>query len=107
MLGLAEADVDMIWNFGTVIDDDAIRSLVLSTKLIGEIMIIINHTDCGMLRFTDSEMEGGSARRRDGRQLCRPGSTTSPTPRRTPGNRFRRPDTSMDLPGRSSQGVRL
>jgi carbonic anhydrase len=58
MLGLAEADVDMIRNFGTVIDDDAVRSLVLSTRLLGtrEIMII-NHTDCGMLRFTDSEME--------------------------------------------------
>ena len=58
MLGLAHADVDMIRNFGTVIDDDAVRSLVLSTRLLGsrEIMII-NHTDCGMLRFTDSEME--------------------------------------------------
>ncbi len=58
MLGLAEANVDMIRNFGTVIDDDAVRSLVLSTRLLGtqEIMII-NHTDCGMLRFTDGEME--------------------------------------------------
>jgi carbonic anhydrase len=56
MLGLAAADVDMIRNFGTVIDDDAVRSLVLSTRLLGtrEIMII-NHTDCGMLRFTDSD----------------------------------------------------
>jgi carbonic anhydrase len=58
MLGLAAADVDMIRNFGTVIDDDAVRSLVLSTRLLGtrEIMII-NHTDCGMLRFTDRELE--------------------------------------------------
>ena len=58
MLGLAAADVDMIRNFGTVIDDDAVRSLVLSTRLLGtrEIMII-NHTDCGMLRFTDSDFE--------------------------------------------------
>jgi carbonic anhydrase len=58
MLGLAHADVDMIRNFGTVIDDDAVRSLVLSTRLLGtkEIMII-NHTDCGMLRFADSEFE--------------------------------------------------
>jgi carbonic anhydrase len=58
MLGLPHADVDMIRNFGTVIDDDAVRSLVLSTRLLGtqEIMII-NHTDCGMLRFTDSELE--------------------------------------------------
>jgi carbonic anhydrase len=48
-----------IRNFGTVIDDDdAVRSLVLSTRLLGtrEIMII-NHTDCGMLRFTDGELE--------------------------------------------------
>ena len=58
MLGLADGDVDMIRNFGTVIDDDAVRSLVLSTRLLGtrEIMII-NHTDCGMLRFTDGELE--------------------------------------------------
>jgi carbonic anhydrase len=58
MLGLAHADVDMIRNFGTVIDDDAVRSLVLSTRLLGtrEIMII-NHTDCGMLRFTDRDLE--------------------------------------------------
>jgi carbonic anhydrase len=58
MLGLAHADVDMIRNFGTVIDEDAIRSLVLSTRLLNtqEIMII-NHTDCGMLRFTDTELE--------------------------------------------------
>jgi carbonic anhydrase len=58
MLGLAPADVDMIRNFGTVIDDDAVRSLVLSTRLLGtrEIMII-NHTDCGMLRFADRDLE--------------------------------------------------
>jgi carbonic anhydrase len=58
LLGLADADVDMIRNFGTVIDDDAIRSLVLSTRLLGsrEIMII-NHTDCGLTKFTDREFE--------------------------------------------------
>jgi carbonic anhydrase len=58
MLGLAAEDVDMIRNFGTVIDDDAVRSLVLSTRLLGskEIMII-NHTECGMLLFTDDDFE--------------------------------------------------
>ena len=61
MLGLAHADVDMIRNFGTVINGNAVPSLVLSTRLLGtrEIMII-NHTDCGMLRFTDSELEDRS-----------------------------------------------
>jgi carbonic anhydrase len=58
MLGLNEGDVDMIRNFGTVIDDDAVRSLVLSTRLLGSReIVIINHTDCGMLGFTDTEME--------------------------------------------------
>src|SRR5271170_5226903 len=58
LMGVAEADVDMIRNFGTVIDDDAVRSLVLSTRLLGtkEIMII-NHNDCGLTKFTDVEME--------------------------------------------------
>jgi carbonic anhydrase len=48
----------MVRNFGTVIDDDAIRSLVLSTRLLGtEEIMIINHTDCGVLRSTDNELE--------------------------------------------------
>jgi carbonic anhydrase len=58
MLGLAAEDVDLIRNCGTVIDDDAIRSLVLSTRLLGsEEIMIINHTECGMLPFTDDEFE--------------------------------------------------
>ncbi len=58
LLGLADADVDMVRNFGTVIDDDAVRSLVLSTNLLHtEEIMIINHSDCGMLKFTDDEME--------------------------------------------------
>ena len=58
MLGLGAGDADLIRNAGTVIDDDSIRSLIVSTKLLGssEIMII-NHTDCGMLTFTDSALE--------------------------------------------------
>jgi carbonic anhydrase len=58
LLGLADADVDMIRNVGTVIDDDSVRSLVISTRVLGtkEIMII-NHNECGMTTFTDSELE--------------------------------------------------
>jgi len=58
MLGLADADVDMIRNVGTVIDDDSIRSLIVSTRLLGtrEIMII-NHNECGMSTFGDQELE--------------------------------------------------
>ena len=58
MLGLADGDVDMIRNVGSVIDDDSVRSLVVSTRVLGtrEIMII-NHNDCGMSKFTGSELE--------------------------------------------------
>lgn len=58
MLGLDDADVDMIRNVGTVIDDDSIRSLVISTRVLGtrEIMII-NHNECGMTTFADGELE--------------------------------------------------
>jgi carbonic anhydrase len=58
LLGLADADVDMIRNVGTVIDDDSVRSLVVSTRLLGtrEIMII-NHKDCGMTKFVDEELQ--------------------------------------------------
>jgi carbonic anhydrase len=50
----------MIRNFGTVIDDDAVRSLVLSTRLLGtrEIMIV-NHTDCGRAAEAHASTPGG------------------------------------------------
>jgi carbonic anhydrase len=58
MLGLADADVDLIRNLGSVIDEDSIRGILVSTRLLGskEIMII-NHTGCGMTTFTDAEFE--------------------------------------------------
>jgi carbonic anhydrase len=58
LLGLNDADVDMIRNVGTVIDDDSIRSLIISTRVLGtrEIMII-NHNECGLTTFTDAELE--------------------------------------------------
>ena len=56
MIGLADADVDLIRNLGSVIDEDSIRGILVSTRLLGskEIMII-NHTGCGMTTFTDVE----------------------------------------------------
>jgi carbonic anhydrase len=58
LLGLSDADVDMIRNVGTVIDDDSVRSLVISTRVLGtrEIMII-NHNECGLTTFVDDELE--------------------------------------------------
>jgi len=58
MLGLAEGDAHVIRNAGGVVSDDVIRSLVLSQKLLGtEEIVLIHHTDCGMLTFRDDELK--------------------------------------------------
>ncbi len=58
LLGIAEGDAHIIRNAGGVVTDDVIRSLVISQRLLGtrEIMLI-HHTDCGMLTFTDAELK--------------------------------------------------
>ncbi len=57
LLGLKTGDAHIIRNAGGLITDDALRSLVISTRLLGtrEIMII-GHTDCGMLTFKEEEL---------------------------------------------------
>ena len=58
ILGLNEGEAHVIRNAGGVITDDEIRSLAISQRLLGtrEIMLI-HHTDCGMLTFTDDEFK--------------------------------------------------
>jgi carbonic anhydrase len=52
--GLAKGGMDVIGNAGGRASDDAIRSLVISTKLVGTPeWFLIHHTDCGMQLFTD------------------------------------------------------
>src|ERR687885_2261404 len=56
ILGLGEGDAHVIRNAGGVITDDEIRSLAISQRLLGtEEIILIHHTDCGMLTFSDDE----------------------------------------------------
>jgi carbonic anhydrase len=56
VLGLDEGDAHVIRNAGGVSTDDEIRSLAISQNLLGtEEIILIHHTDCGMLTFTDDE----------------------------------------------------
>jgi len=55
-LGLQEGDAPVIRNAGGVVTDDEIRSLAISQRLLGtEEIILIHHTDCGMLTFKDDE----------------------------------------------------
>ncbi len=58
MLGLQEGDAHVIRNAGGVITDDEIRSLAISQRLLGTSeIILIHHTDCGMLTFSDDEVK--------------------------------------------------
>ena len=58
LLGLEEGDAHVIRNAGGVVSDDVIRSLVISQRLLGtgEIMLI-HHTDCGMVTFRDDDVK--------------------------------------------------
>jgi carbonic anhydrase len=58
VLGLNEGDAHVIRNAGGVVTDDTIRSLAISQRLLGtEEIILIHHTDCGMLTFTDDDFK--------------------------------------------------
>ena len=59
LLGLSEGDAHVIRNAGGAVTDDAIRSLAISQRLLGtEAIVLIHHTDCGMLTFGDAEFRG-------------------------------------------------
>ena len=58
ILGLEEGDAHVIRNAGGVVSDDAIRSLVISQRLLGtREILLIHHTDCGMLTFRDDDVK--------------------------------------------------
>ncbi|MGA2803822.1 MAG: carbonic anhydrase [Acidimicrobiales bacterium] len=58
LLGLEEGDAHVIRNAGGVVTDDEIRSLAISQRLLGtEEIILVHHTDCGMLTFTDDQFK--------------------------------------------------
>jgi carbonic anhydrase len=58
LLGLQEGDAHVIRNAGGVVTDDGIRSLAISQRLLGtEEIVLIHHTGCGMLTFTDDDFK--------------------------------------------------
>ena len=58
VLGLEEGDAHVIRNAGGVVTDDVLRSLLISQRLLGtKEIILIHHTECGMLTFTDDEVK--------------------------------------------------
>ena len=62
-LGLSEGDAHVIRNAGGVVTDDTIRSLAISQRLLGtEEIVLIHHTKCGMLTFSDDEFRASIER---------------------------------------------
>ena len=58
LLGLEEGDAHVIRNAGGVVSDDVLRSLVISQRLLGtREVVLIHHTDCGMLTFRDDDVK--------------------------------------------------
>jgi carbonic anhydrase len=58
ILGLADGEAHVIRNAGGVVTDDEIRSLAISQRLLGtREVVLIHHTDCGMLTFTDDDFK--------------------------------------------------
>src|SRR5687768_17315223 len=58
LLGLGLGEAHVIRNAGGVVTEDVIRSLVISQRLLGtEEIVLIHHSDCGMLTFRDDELE--------------------------------------------------
>lgn len=56
-LGLEEGDAHVIRNAGGIVSDDALRSLVISHHLLGtQEALVIGHSDCGMLTFTNDDI---------------------------------------------------
>lgn len=58
VLGIKEGESHVIRNAGGVVTDDEIRSLAISQRLLGTTeIVLIHHTDCGMLTFTDDDFK--------------------------------------------------
>ncbi len=79
--GLAEGDAHVVRNAGGRATDDAIRSMVISHKLLGTSeWFVVEHTDCGMLYFDDAAMGDLLAGSLETAELTPRGSATPPSP---------------------------
>ena len=87
-LGLHEGEAHVIRNAGGVVTDDEIRSLAISQRLLGtKEIVLIHHTDCGMLTFTDEDCSRRSSEDTGVRPTW--AARRSPTSRTTSGSRSR------------------
>ena len=105
LLGLRPGDAHVLRNAGGVATDDAIRSLIISQRLLGtRAVMLIHHTECGMLGFRDDELKA-EIEQETGRPaaLCA-GGVHRPGRRRAPVGRT---DTAQPVPAPPGRGAGL
>jgi carbonic anhydrase len=114
LLGLQTGDAHIIRNAGGVVSDDAIRSLIISHHLLDTTeIILIHHTRCGMLAFTDDLLKAGLEGDRSAEQLLRQATgrqfTSRGTSSATPSafHAFRGPIEPLDAPRDATNVERL
>lgn len=114
LLGLQTGDAHIIRNAGGVVSDDAIRSLIISHHLLDTTeIILIHHTRCGMLAFTDELLKAGLEGDRSAEQLLRQATgrqfTSRGTSSATPSafHAFRGPIEPLDAPRDATNVERL
>ena len=77
VLGLTPGDAHVIRNAGGIVTEDTIRSLAISQRLLGtEEILVIHHTGCGMLSFTDEELCSALEAQTGARPTWAPGAFT-------------------------------
>ena len=100
LLGLSEGEAHVIRNAGGVVSDDVLRSLVISQRLLGtREVVLVHHTDCGMLTFTDDQVKADI----EADVGLRPTSPSRPSPTWSGTSDSRSPASSQ--PVRPAQGL--
>ena len=80
-LGLAHGEAHIIRNAGGVVTDDVVRSLLVSQRLLAtRAVMLIHHTDCGLLTFRDERRSGSGRRSRSSRSPTSTRTSVSPSP---------------------------
>jgi carbonic anhydrase len=103
-LGLSEGDAHVIRNAGGRASDDAIRSLIISSRLLGtREFAVVHHTDCGMLTFSNDDLRASSRRRPDRMRpastSCRSGTSSRACATTSPRSRLHPSSTTTSRPG--------
>ena len=106
ILGLPQADIDVIRTGGPAVTEDVLGELIVSNRVLGTTeILLLNHTGCGFTTFTDDEMNAKLSASTGMRRRLRCDSSLLTTPRKIPGSRSRKSGRIPGLPKMSRCAV--